>query len=45
MNLSENEILSEKSRSSIKFIIGIRVLMAKQYIDNLAEESAKGYGA
>lgn len=40
--VKENEILSEKSRSSIKFIIGIRVLMAKQYIDNLAEESAKG---
>lgn len=40
--VKENEILSENSRSSIKFTIGIRVLMAKQYIDNLAEESAKG---
>lgn len=38
----ENEILSENSRSGIKFMIGIRVLMAKQYVDNLAEESAKG---
>ena len=40
--VKENEILSENSRSSIKFMIGIRVLMAKQYVDNLAEESAKG---
>lgn len=40
--VKENEILSEKSHSSIKFMIGIRVLMAKQYIENLAEESRKG---
>lgn len=40
--VKENEILSENSRSSIKFMIGIRVLMAKQYIENLAEESKKG---
>ena len=40
--VKENEILSEKSRSSIKFMIGMRVLMAKQYIENLAEESKKG---
>lgn len=40
--VKENEILSENSRSSIKFINGIRVLMAKQYVENLAEESAKG---
>ena len=40
--VKENEVLSENSRSGIKFMIGIRVLMAKQYIDNLAEESAKG---
>ncbi|CDC18124.1 recombinase [Clostridium sp. CAG:306] len=40
--VKENEILSENSRSGIKFMIGIRVLMAKQYVDNLAEESAKG---
>ena len=40
--VKDNEILSETSRSSIKFMIGIRVLMAKQYIENLAEESAKG---
>lgn len=40
--VKENEILSENSRSSIKFMIGIRVLMAKQYIENLSEESKKG---
>ena len=40
--VKENEILSEKSLSSIKFIIGMRVLIAKQYIENLAEESKKG---
>ena len=26
----------------MKFMMGIRVLMAKHYIDNLSEESAKG---
>lgn len=40
--VKENEIVSEKSRSSIKFFTGMKVLMAKQYIDNLAEESKKG---
>lgn len=40
--VKENEILSDNSRSSIKFINGIRVLMAKQYVENLAEESEKG---
>lgn len=40
--VKENEILSEQSRSGIKFINGIRVLMAKQYVENLSEESAKG---
>ena len=40
--VKENEVLSETSRSSIKFMIGIRVLMAKQYVENLAEESKKG---
>ena len=40
--VKENEILSENSRSVIKFINGIRVLMAKQYVENLSEESAKG---
>ncbi|MCB9684374.1 MAG: recombinase family protein [Alphaproteobacteria bacterium] len=35
-------MLSEGSRSSEKFIHGIKVLMAKNYIDNLSEETRKG---
>ena len=35
-------ILSRDSRSSEKFIHGIKVLMAKNYIDNLSEETKKG---
>ncbi len=40
--VKENEVLSENSRSSMKLMMGMRLLMAKHYIDNLAEESAKG---
>lgn len=40
--VKENTILSSKSRSSEKFIHGIKVLMAKNYIDNLSEEASKG---
>lgn len=40
--VKENEILSDNSRSSEKFMHGIRVLMAKNYIDNLSEETRKG---
>jgi site-specific DNA recombinase len=40
--VKENVILSESSRSSEKFMHGIRVLMAKNYIDNLSEETRKG---
>lgn len=40
--VKEGSILSEESRSSEKFIHGIKVLMAKNYIDNLSEESSKG---
>lgn len=40
--VKEGTILSEESRSSEKFIHGIKVLMAKNYIDNLSEESKKG---
>ncbi len=40
--VKENIVLSEDSRSSEKFMHGIRVLMAKNYIDNLSEEVAKG---
>ncbi len=40
--VKEGQILSKNSRSSEKFIHGIKVLMAKNYIDNLSEESRKG---
>ena len=40
--VKENFVYSRHSRSSEKFFYGIRVLMAKQYIDNLAEETSKG---
>ena len=40
--VKENFMLSRDSRSSEKFIHGIKVLMAKNYIDNLSEESRKG---
>ena len=40
--VKENEILSKSSRSAQKFMHGIRVLMAKNYIDNLLEEVRKG---
>ncbi len=38
----EGEILSKESRSHQKFIHGIKVLMAKNYSDNLSEEVIKG---
>ena len=38
----EGVILSRESRSSEKFMHGIKVLMAKNYIDNLSEEARKG---
>jgi DNA invertase Pin-like site-specific DNA recombinase len=40
--VKENDILSRDSRSAQKFMHGIRVLMAKNYIDNLGEETKKG---
>ena len=40
--VKENVILSPNSRSSEKFMHGIKVLMAKNYIDNLSEETRKG---
>ena len=40
--IKENFILSRDSRSSQKFVHGIKVLMAKNYIDNLSEETRKG---
>src|SRR6476620_4317647 len=40
--VKEGVILSRESRSSEKFMHGIKVLMAKNYIDNLSEEARKG---
>jgi DNA invertase Pin-like site-specific DNA recombinase len=40
--VKEAVVLSEGSRSHEKFIHGIKVLMAKNYIDNLSEETRKG---
>ena len=40
--VKENEIASRSSRSSEKFMHGMKVLMAKNFIDNLSEETRKG---
>lgn len=40
--VKENFVLSKDSKSSEKFLHGIKVLMAKNYIDNLSEEVKKG---
>jgi site-specific DNA recombinase len=40
--VKENAVVSRESRSSEKFIHGIKVLMAKNYVDNLSEETRKG---
>jgi len=40
--VKENEILSKDSRSSEKFVHAIKLVMAKNYIDNLSEEVKKG---
>ncbi len=40
--VKENVVLSPDARSSEKFMHGIKVLMAKNYIDNLSEETRKG---
>lgn len=40
--IKEGQLLSRDSRSSEKFVHGIKVLMAKNYIDNLSEEARKG---
>ena len=40
--VKENAIVSRDSRSSDKFLHGIKVLMAKNYVDNLSEEVKKG---
>jgi DNA invertase Pin-like site-specific DNA recombinase len=40
--VKEGVVLSQESKSSEKFFHGIKVLMAKNYIDNLSEEARKG---
>ena len=40
--VKENEILSADSRSHAKLVHGFKVLMAKNYVDNLSEEVRKG---
>jgi len=40
--VKEGSILNNESTSHEKFIHGIKVLMAKNYIDNLSEETIKG---
>jgi site-specific DNA recombinase len=40
--VKEGSVISESSKSGEKFIHGIRVLMAKQYVENLSEETRKG---
>jgi DNA invertase Pin-like site-specific DNA recombinase len=40
--IKEGTVLSKNSKSHEKFIHGIKVLMAKNYIDNLSEEVKKG---
>jgi site-specific DNA recombinase len=40
--VKEGIVLSRDSKSSEKFVHGIKVLMAKNYIDNLSEEARKG---
>lgn len=40
--VKDSAVLSEESHSTEKFMHGIRVLMAKHYIDNLSEEITKG---
>ena len=41
--VKEATTLSESSNSNQKFMHGIKVLMAKNYIDNLSEEVKKGF--
>lgn len=40
--VKEGNVLARDSRSAVKFEHGIRVLMAKNFIDNLGEEARKG---
>lgn len=41
--VKENEVVGPNASSHTKFIHGIKVLMAKNFLDNLSEEVRKGY--
>ena len=41
--VKENVVLAPDSKSAEKFMHGIKVLMAKNYVDNLSEEVKKGH--
>ena len=43
--VKEGQIVSSSSRSSEKFVHGLKVLMAKNFCDNLSEETLKGLTA
>jgi DNA invertase Pin-like site-specific DNA recombinase len=43
--VKENVVLSPESRSHEKFMHGIKVLIAKNYVENLGEETKKGMTA
>jgi len=40
--VKEGEILSQQAKSHTKLIHGIKVVLAKNFIDNLSEETSKG---
>lgn len=40
--VKEGEVLSQRSKSHTKLIHGIKVVLSKNFIDNLSEETAKG---
>lgn len=40
--VKEGVVINQDSKSSEKFMHGIKVLMAKNYVDNLSEETKKG---
>lgn len=40
--VKEGSVISRESGSNAKFLHGIKVLMAKNYVDNLSEEARKG---
>ena len=40
--VKENEVVNDKSSSHIKLVHGLKVLLAKNFIDNLKEETKKG---